>query len=264
MLPTLLLALLPFQDSQAPGASASSNRLDVEGFRHSGDLPVGRVYRYRKSNVDGSNPSHVDLYVASPTRIESFKYHVGYPEGTLVVAEMDWETFSVSRFETTKVYPDGTSKPVAELEVKGNTIHGKVGPNRFQLEVEFFPWHSYDFDLASLNVSLRHLAEPEETVWLGMIDVVQGRLACKGMVELAYLGEEDRRDERCRRYGIDGPGLDDRGGDLWVRMGDDPVIVEYEIDLPDEPGMVSGKLSLLGSETMDAEAWGKHRTNKLQ
>ena len=76
----------------------------------------------------------------------------------------------------------------------------------------------------------------------------------KGMVELAYLGDEDRGDVPCRRYSIDGPGLADRGGDLWVSR-EEPCIVDYEIDLPDEAGMTSGKMLLLERTRMSLEEW---------
>ena len=67
----------------------------------------------------------------------------------------------------------------------------------------------------------------------------------------------------CRHYNIDGPGLSDRGGELWVRKGDDPVIVDYEIDLPDERPMKSGKMVLMGTEKLSAKAWQAHMRGVL-
>ena len=96
------------------------------------------------------------------------------------------------RFKTTKVAADGAHTFVGELEVREGTIHGDMGGATFQLEVEQFPWHNYDFDFASLNVTFRHLADPEDVVWLGIIDRgAGGQLANRGMVELAYLGDEE-------------------------------------------------------------------------
>ena len=264
LLPLLFLSLPQGQESEAPAPAPGGDR-EVEGFRfETGRQAVGRVYRYRKSNVDGTRPSHVDLYIASEDRIESFKYHEGHPEATLVTAEMDWRTFSVRRFETSKRYTDGRIERLAELEAKGDVLHGVAFGNSFTCDVELFPWHSYDFDLASLNVSLRYLEEPEGTVELGMIDVVNGRLAFKGGVELAFEQDEERRGVACRRYSIDGPGLEDRGGVLWVRAQEDPVIVDYEIDLPDEPGMTSGKMALLGTEELTPDEWAEHMAAALR
>lgn len=260
---TVLLALLPLQDS--------SSALAVDpGFHYEpGRLAVGRVYHYEKSNVDGSRKSHVDLYVASETRIESFKWHEGGSEATLVVADMNWKTMSVARFETTKLFSGGTSTLVAELKesADGKELVGKVGGGSFRAKIEQRPWHTYDFDLASLNVALRFLEDPEATVTMGMMDIVRTAtrqvFRHKGGVELWYEGDEERGGVACRRYGIDGPGLEDRGGNVWVRKTDDPVIVDYEIDLPDEPGMTSGKMWLLGETQLTPDAWTAHQRSKL-
>ena len=75
--------------------------------------------------------------------------------------------------------------------------------------------------------------------------------------------DEQRSDQACRHYSIDGPGLQDRGGDVWVRMGPDPVIVDYEIDLPDESSMQSGKMLLVGTEKLSAEAWKLRQESAL-
>jgi hypothetical protein len=42
---------------------------------------------------------------------------------------------------------------------------------------------------------------------------------------------------------------------LLHAKGDDAFLVGYEIDLPDEPGMDSGKLEWLGSEMLSAGEW---------
>ena len=195
MLFSLLLCLPLAQDAA----------LEIEGFRHVADrLPVGRIYHYAKSNIDGTNPSHIDLYVASETRIESFKYHEGSSEATLVTAEMDWKTFSVGVFETSKLHGDGTRTLVGRLETRGDQLHGKFGGASFRVQVEQFPWHTYDFDLASLNIALRYLEDPEGVVQVGMIDQVRGLLAPKGFAELAYEEDEERGGVPCRRYWLDG------------------------------------------------------------
>jgi hypothetical protein len=54
---------------------------------------------------------------------------------------------------------------------------------------------------------------------------------------------------------LDGPGLEERGGAVWVAHGEDPHLVAFELDLPDEPGMTSGKLEWLRTETLTGEQW---------
>jgi hypothetical protein len=263
MLLSLLLALPFAQDVPLEGPAPSEPRVsEVDGFQYvPGVVEVGRLLRYRKSNVDGTHATRVDLYLASEDRIESLKWNRGWPEATLVVADMDWRTCSVRRFQTWKLFADGTRQPVARLEASadGKELVASAGGGELRCEVTLQPWHSYDFDLASLNVSLPFLTEPEGRTLFGIIDAGRapdGRLALleKGLVELAYLGDEDHADVPCRRYSIDGPGLADRGGDVWVSR-EDPCIVDLEIDLPDEGGMVSNKLLLLERTRLSAEEW---------
>ena len=264
MTTVLAVALIAIQS--ASGAQAAPARA-VEGFRYeAGRLPVGRVYHYAKSNVDGSRRSNDDLYVASETRLESFKWTPGIREATLVVAEMDWTTFSVARFETFQVLADGTRRRVASLRTSDDGAAVVIeGPGfSFRTPIEELPWHSYDFDFASLNVALRFVEEPEATVRFGVMDRHRGAFRHKGSVELVYLGDQERAGIPCRHYAIDGPGLEDRGGEVWVRRSADPVLVDYEIDLPDEPGMRSGKLRLLGEEELSEDAWQAHLLAQLK
>ena len=255
-----LLALAPLQDSMAPDPG-----IVVDGFRYNpGIQSVGTLYRYKKSNIDGSNPSHVDLYVASETHIESFKFHTGYPQATLVVADMDWNCFSVKHFETTKIHADDTITPVGKLDLKGRKLVASFGKLQMETPVDLFPWHTYDFDLASLNVSLRYLSDPEGVVLLGMIEPVLGKLVNKGFAELAYLDDEKRGGQDCRHYSIDGPGFNDRGGELWVSKGSAPVIVDYEIDLPDESSMRSGKMLLVETKKLTLDQWKQHKLDALK
>ena len=68
------------------------------------------------------------------------------------------------------------------------------------------------------------------------------------------IDEETCEGVRCHKYKIDGPGLENRGGLLWMSKID-PHIIDYEIDLPDEPGYQSGKLRLERTEQMTEEEW---------
>ncbi|MEQ1894107.1 MAG: hypothetical protein ABL998_16320 [Planctomycetota bacterium] len=236
--------------------------LPIQGFAYrSGALTPGRTWHYRKSNLDGSNASEIALHVASETRLEALKFHAGVPEATLVVAEMDWQVFSVSGLRTFRLAPGKEPELVAEFVTSSDRrmLTAKVGALTLECELPGFPWHSYDFDFASLNVALRFLTKPEGEVDLEIVDPVQDvdppRLVAKGKVTLAYEADERHGERDCRRYALDGPGLEDRGGTLWVARDEDAHIVAFELDLPDEPGMTSGRLEWLRTETLTSEQW---------
>jgi hypothetical protein len=257
---TPLLALLAGA-LQDPAGPPEAPRL-ASFFRYeAGRIPIGRVHHYRKSNLDGSSPSRVALYLASETRLEALKWHPGEPGATRVVAEMDWEVASARALRTERIDEHGLHTPVAELEASADrrVLHVKVGEEAHTCALARFPWHSYDFDFASLNVALRFLADPEGEAELGIVDPVHGpegvRLSAKGTVVLAYEGSEERNGLACRRYVLDGPGLEERGGSLWVARGEEVFLVAFELDLPDEPGMHSGRLEWLRNETLAEGEW---------
>jgi hypothetical protein len=256
----LLTSLALAQDLPASPESLSA----ASGFRfRAGAIPVGRVHFYRKSNLDRTNPSEIALFLAAESRLEALKWHAGEPEATLVQATLDWDRFSVQRFETFAVTDTGAREKKAEIATSsdGKTLTATVGTRVFTCALERFPWHSYDFDFASLNVALRFLVDPRGEVEFDIVDPSYGpggpSLENKGPVVLAYRGEEEHNGLPCRRYTLDGPGLLDRGGSLWASKGDEIFLVAFELDLPDEPGMTSGRLEWLRNETLSSAEWGE-------
>ncbi len=232
-------------------------------------ITIGTVYQYQKSNIDDSHSGNIALYVASNNRLEALKWrpiqnnpsHEGHYSATLVTAEMDWKTFSVRRFETSKVDATGRKLLVAVLQAvpERPQVIIRFGENEpYTVTIDRYPWHSYDFDFASLNFTFRHLINPEKPFVIGISDFafVDGsfRFGNKGTVEIIFVREENRQNILCRKYLIDGPGLENRGGTIWVSK-EDGYLVEYQIDLPDERSFKSGKLVLRKIETVDLESW---------
>ena len=125
---------------------------------------------------------------------------------------------------------------------------------------------SYDFDFASLNFTLRHLIDPLKSFTVGVTDIIRTdngpTLADKGPVEIVYQRDANRHGASCREYTIDGAGLENRGGTIWVDKTRG-VIVDYEISLPDEPGFESGKLKLVSIERMTAKEWEEYKLSRL-
>lgn len=227
----------------------------------------GAVLHYAKSNFDGTHASEIAVYVAAADRLESFKWNPGSATATLVTAELDWSRFSVRRFESWRLAA-GERTLVAELTALpgGSRYVLSLGPARDTVRLERWPWHSYDFDLASLGATFSHLIEPSRpfTVWIA--DPAPGERGAtfldKGPVTVAPVDEEVRNGVPARRYRIDGPGLEHRGGHLWVAR-DGGHLLGYEIDLPDEPGMTSGKLALTRTGTLSPAEWEAFQRRSL-
>jgi hypothetical protein len=232
-------------------------------------VETGVALFYLKSNVDGSNASWVTHYYPDTEWIESLKWSESWPEATLVRARMDWKTFSVGRFEGYVVDAEGkrTLRNTLEADPKEPRVVIEYQGQTMYCDIPHYPWHSYDFDWASLVHVLPHLVDPEGEVELGRADVAwlpQPHYAFHGLFGVSFGGAEEREGKACRRYDVDGEALENRGGSLWIDRSNGRL-VDYEMDLPDEPGFVSGKLKLVRAEPMTPEEWAAFiRTRKTE
>lgn len=243
---------------------ASSAGAQVEKFRYQPEkIPVGKVYHYSKTNLDGSDPEYISTWVEDKDRIQSFKLPPEGRQGAQVMARMDWSTFSVDHIESWQVWPDRERALVARLKYleaeKVVDVEMVVtGKPAEKVAVPQLPWHIYNFDLASLNFAFRHLIDPTGSFVIGLADPTfkdEGpAFFYRGEATVAYVGEEERNGKACRKYRIDGPGLSNRGGFLWVNKKEEHV-EDIEIDLPDNPNWKTFKFRLLGTDRMDRAGW---------
>ncbi|MEO8449411.1 MAG: hypothetical protein ABI647_06455 [Gemmatimonadota bacterium] len=233
----------------------------VSKFRYRAALaPTGMMYRYLKTNLDGSHPGQIALYVVSPDSLEAFKYGPEETEFSLVSAVMDWSMFSPARLDSWRVRAGGWRKHLAALRYdrRARALVLTIGAKSEATPVRSLPWHSYDFDFASLNVVFRHLIRPDGAFAITLVDPTYQDggpfMADKGMVDVRYVGTEQRDTVATKKYRIDGPGLSNRGGFIWIDATRGHL-VEFEIHIGDEPGYDTGRMRLLDAQKMDRAAW---------
>lgn len=231
----------------------------VSAFRYQPRrVPVGTVFHYVKTNIDGSHPEQIALYVAGPDRIEAFKYHPGGSRAALVSAQMDWELMSAVRLESHAVWRDSTSLMATLVyDRTARAVDVMLMGRTERVAIATVPFHVYNFDLASLNVAFPHLRNPEGGFTVGLADPTfkdNPLVFYRGEVDVRFDGEERRGGAACRVYRIDGPGLEGKGGTLWVRKGDG-FIQDLEIALPDNPEWASFKLRLERRENLTPARW---------
>ena len=215
-------------------------------------VTVGTVYHYLKTNIDGTHPEHVSTYVAGIDTIESFKFHPKSERAGLVIATMDWNTWSVRRLESWQVFGGGRKNLFATVTYLPAEKAAEVSipalrktPER--TAIPRMPFHIYNFDLASLNFAFRHLVNPKGSFTIGIADPTfkeDGPLfayRCESTV--SYVFEEARNGVACRKYKIDGPGLANRGGSIWVNKTGG-YFEDVEIAFPDNPDWQSFKFKL--------------------
>lgn len=240
---------------------------DTAKFRYRAGkaVPVGTVLHYVKTNLDGSRPEYVSQFVAAADRLESFKFHPKSPPAGLVIATMDWKFFAARSLKSWRVPGRGERTLFGTLTFDAAARRAEVSLPAVRPAAETFafgqlPIHLYNFDFGSLNFALPHLSDPEGGFRIGVADPTfkeSGPLVeYKGAVTVSYLNDERRANVPVRKYRIDGAGLQNRGGFIWVnrRRG---WIEDMEIDLPDNPEWTSFKFKLLRVERMSRARWEK-------
>ena len=229
------------------------------------NFPVGTVLHYVKTNVDGSKPEQVSQFIVSGNTMESFKFHPKeFPAG-LVIAEMDWTNFSAKSLKSWRILSKTERTLFGTILFNGVTRKAEVSIPAAKKETEFFeiehfPVHLYNFDFGSLNFAFPHLVNPKKSFTISIADPTFRENAAlveyKGEVTVSYVGEEKRNDQKTRKYKIDGTGLQNRGGFIWVNKKH-LWIEDMEIQLPDNPEWKSFKFRLVRTGKMSRAEWEK-------
>lgn len=228
------------------------------------NVPVGSVFHYEKSQWDGSHATRISVYVVAIDRVEALKWDRGGDEATLVQASLDWSRFSVRRFDAWHLARDAEPELRATLEVSGDVLRMSLMSQ--PLTLTHWPWHSYDFDFTSLNLTLPHLRDPEAGLDFWRTDFVYSdppAIAEIGAMRLRFERRERRAGIRVRRYSIGGEGLKGASGTWWadLRTG---LLVEYEMPVGDEPGYDNVRLRLVGTQKMTAGRWKNFKRDAVR
>ena len=223
------------------------------------------VYEYKKSNWDGTHSSYVFLFIADTDKLESFKWWDGDTVATLVSAAMDWSNYSAKEFQNHKLRKGKAPEFIARLKGRKN-IKIQMGELQDSLLISALPWQSYDFDFSGLSFIWRSLIDKKDSFWIHIADVAmingKPKFVNKGKVTITFIGEETLNNKNCLKYFVNGPGLDNKGGDIWVSH-ETFMIEQYKIALPDEPGFANGMMQLVRTHKMTPEQWEIFKRKKL-
>jgi hypothetical protein len=226
-------------------------------------VAVGTLFHYIKSNIDGTRPEQVALYIADTARVELYRYNPGTARANLLVATLDWRRFIARRIESWQVPAGAARRLFATMvyDTAGPAVEVSLpalGRGAERLPTDSLPFHVFGFDLTSLNLALPHLRHPAEPFSVRLLDAPLADsltvLRDRGVVSIRYRGAELREGRPCRVYTVGGPGLDGREGRLWVDE-ESGYLADLEIPVPDSPGWTSFKLRLEGRETISAADW---------
>ena len=250
-------------------AAASPVPSDLDKFRYQREkIRVHEVAHYIKSNLDGSKPLRVSIFVAAPDRLEVAKVERDTTDAAWVRAHFDWKLFTADDIQAGVINLDGSVEERVTFvtdRAKG-VVDVTLGDRRSTAAWKQLPFHVYNFDFTSLNFAWRHLIDPKSPFTIGIIDPTfqtEGPVIFyRGAARIIYTGEDELAGKTLRSYRISGPGIDNTTGTIWwdPRSG---WLQKIEIPFRDNPDWTSFKLELDKVETMTPAAWKKYIADSL-
>jgi hypothetical protein len=223
-------------------------------------VPTGTVLHYVKTNLDGTRPEQIVLYVASADSIEVYKYHPASPPAGLVTARFDWAHGGLVALHSVQRRSATETREVARFDYdpvhRTGTVHmlGEVMPVTFTHQT----FGVYAFELSDLNMLLARTEPSAYPRDLMLVDLAYSdpkpNLYERGHVELRPEGEETRAGTAVRRYTLSGPGLGGQTATLWIDRSHG-WIQEIESPVSNHPDWSSYRLRLERVETMTPEQW---------
>ena len=227
--------------------------------------PKHTVVHYVKSNWDGTNSGFVSIYFKDDQWIESIKWHSGLPELTVVPAKIDFDRFAVSHFKNIHCGDGGChqrGQMYYEQELKGYML--QFGDYKDTVMSVSSYWHSYDFDFASLMVAFLFKQDAKDHQFERADFFMRDGQPGFGPIGTVYMhsnGIRDFKDVSCQAYTIDGPGLKNRGGEIWFDVQQN-LLRGFKIMLPDEDSYRDVSFQYLSKETMEQEQWESFKRSK--
>jgi len=219
----------------------------------------GDILHYLRSDMDGSSPEAVSVWLREDGSVEVFKRVSPCTNAALVTAEFDGVGAEPRRLVGGRLGRDGAQQPFAWLDYDAETgeIAVRFGaPDAPPVETLTLsspaPWRLYDFDFADWNALADGPPPASFTVEMALIwPDGEPVLRNLGEAEAVRVGEEPRAGRAAVRYRVSANGFE--AGDLWL----DPAtgrVIEVAWAAPNHPGYENYRLVLTGSDSGEA-AW---------
>ena len=170
-------------------------------------IEVGTLYQYSKSNLDGSNPALISIYIASKNHIEVLKTDQNNEILEYLTSQMNWTLFCPDYLLSWQITPDGSMKlqTLASLTRMDHTFVMWVRDAEFKSKVAHYPVYHDTCDFTGLNFAFRHLINPYESFEIGIVETNLDRFAnheydpkenttdllrYRGKVKVNYIGDD--------------------------------------------------------------------------
>ena len=227
----------------------------IDQFNYQEDkIEVGTIYNFQISNSDRSYVKKVSLYIADTNRIEAFKIYPRSSSTYLVVAEIDWNIFSIKKIQQIEIEKDLSRKNTIELHLLDNPDNNYLMNNKKKIPTGHFPASNHGYDFSDLNFVFRHLANPKSNIEVGILAPIQEMIAYTGRMLITYVGEETYNNHECYKYSLSGRGISEKEGYLLVNK--ESGYFEYmELDANYHKYMDFFRYELMSVSTMSQVEW---------
>ena len=197
--------------------------------------------------------------------MESIKWHEGSNQVSIIPAKINQKTYSVDHFKNIGCQ-GGSCNLRGEMFRDSGSGDYIINFGPIQDTISGIPskWHSYDFDWASLMTEfvLKEVHGDYEFMRCDFT-MVDGRPGFGPIdkVFLEYKGLKMVEEQSVHLYKIDGPGLLNRGGEIWFDAKTN-ILRGFKIDLPDEDSYQNVDFRFLERESMTLDNWEAFKKSK--
>jgi hypothetical protein len=243
---------------------------------------TGMLYQYRKSNLDGTHPDNVFIYVADKNHLDVLKLEPGVTTGVNIEAELDWQTFMPKKLQMYHDRKDGSHTPIFHLTTVGNeailTADDLASMNKQAAAIIgkeqrvkiASPAHVYGFELISFNFAIQHLRNPKSDFAVGIMGDnanfgpdSPSPIIYFGEAKIEYLTTEKYNEVLCHKYKLGGEAFKDKTGFFRTdaKLGH---IINIEMPVANNGDWDNFKLEFIKTEKLSATAWKKRKADEVR
>jgi hypothetical protein len=245
-------------------------------------LRTGTLYQYRKTNLDGTHPDDIYIYVADRNHLQVLKLEPGVSTGVNIEAELDWQSFMPKHLQMYHDRKDGTHTPIFHLTTVGDeavltpdnlaAMNPKVAAivGKEQRVKITRPTHVYGFELISFNFAIQHLRNPKTHFAVGIMGDnpsfgpdSPSPISFYGEAKIDYLVTEKRDGALCHKYRLGGQAFKGKEGFFWTdaKLGH---LTDVEMPVANNGDWQSFKLKFIRMEKLRPPAWQKRKAEVLK
>jgi hypothetical protein len=270
----VLASLFSFHTNVSFAQTATSFKFNAARVR------TGTLYQYRKSNLDGTHPDNIFIYVTDKNHLDVLKLEPGVTTGVNIEVELDWQTFMPKTLQMYHDRKDGSHTPIFHLTTVGdeailtaddlasmNKQAAAIVGKQQRLKITS-PSHVYGFELISFNFAIQHLRNPKSNFTVGIIGDNRNfgpdspsPITFFGEAKIEYVATEKRDGVLQHKYKLAGEAFKDQEG-FFRTDANFGHITAIEMPVANNGDWHNFKLKLIKTEKLSPGGWKKRKAEE--